>query len=193
MVTGSSIERPDLIAAAYSGDVDALNELIPLVYDELRRMAKRQLRHEPAGYSLQTTSLIHEVYIRLAGASEIEWRGAPHLLALAARLMRRILVDHARSRGRAKRGAGAIHLPFTDAVRVAAERSAEVAHLDDALRVLAQVDERKAKVVEMRFFGGMSVEETAAALAVSPDTVMRDWRLAKVWLLREMRRGTGRA
>jgi RNA polymerase sigma factor (TIGR02999 family) len=190
---GSSTERPDLVAAAYLGDVDALNELMPLVYDELRRMAKRQLRREPEGHLLQTTSLVHEVYLRLAGASEIEWRGSQHLLALAARLMRRILVDHARSRGRAKRGAGANHLPFNDAVRFAAERSAELAHLDDALHALAQVDERKAQVVEMRFFGGMSVEETAAALAVSPDTVMRDWRLAKVWLLREMRRGAGHA
>lgn len=188
-----STDRPDLIAAAYSGDSDALNQLMPLVYDELRRMAKRQLRREPAAHLLQTTSLVHEVYLRLAGGSEIEWRGAPHLLALAARLMRRILVDSARSRGRARRGAGATHLPFTDALRFAAGSSAEVAHLDDALHTLARVDERKAQVVEMRFFGGMSVEETAAALAVSPDTVMRDWRLAKVWLLRELRRGAGRA
>jgi RNA polymerase sigma factor (TIGR02999 family) len=132
MGTNSSSELKELVAAANSGNVHALNELTPLVYDELRRMAKRQLRRELAGHVTETTSLVHEVYARLAGGDPVQWQGRPHLLAVAARLMRRILVDHARSRGRAKRGAGAEYLPLNDALELARERSAELVHLDDA-------------------------------------------------------------
>jgi RNA polymerase sigma factor (TIGR02999 family) len=188
MSTRSSGELQVLVDAANSGDANALNELMPLVYDELRRMARRQLRAEPAGRLTETTSLVHEVYVRLAGGDPVQWQGRPHLLAVAALTMRRILVDHARSRRRVKRGEGAEDLPFDSAMEMARERSGELVCLDEALQALMQVDGRKARVVEMRFFGGMSVEETAAALEVSRDTVLRDWRLAKVWLLREMRR-----
>jgi RNA polymerase sigma-70 factor, ECF subfamily len=169
------------------GEKAPLNELIPLLYAELRRIAKRQLSYDKARVTVGTTSLVHEAYLRLAAASQLRLQDRSHLLALAARLMRRILVDHARSRRRAKRSGGTA-LPFEDVFAVARERSTELTRLDDCLDALSRIDVRKARVVEMRFFGGLSVEETAQALDVSADTVVRDWRLAKVWLVREMRR-----
>jgi RNA polymerase sigma factor (TIGR02999 family) len=147
------------------------------------------MRGERAGHSLQATALVNEAYIRLIGAQKVDWQNRVHFLAVSARLMRRILVDAARAKQYQKRGAGAQQVTLDDAL-VISEPGRELIALDDALDALAKVDDRKARVVEMRFFGGLSVEETAAALGVSADTVMRDWRLAKAWLLRELRGGT---
>jgi len=177
----------ELVDIAGGEQATSLNELIPLLYGDLRRIAKRQLCYDNARATVGTTSLVHEAYLRLAAASELRIQDRSHLLALAARLMRRILVDHARSRGRAKRSGGT-PLPLEDAFAVARERSTELLRLDDCLEAFSRIDARKARVLEMRFFGGLSVEETAQALNVSADTVVRDWRLAKVWLMREMRR-----
>ena len=169
------------------GSESALNKLIPLVYEELRRMAHYQMAKEKAGHTLQTTALVHEVYLRLIGA-EVSWRDRAHFLALSAQLMRRVLVDHARGRGRAKRGGAVKKLPLEESLAIPVGRDTELVALDDALNSLAVADARKAKTVELRFFGGFSVEETARLLNVSVSTVMTDWKFAKVWLVREMQR-----
>ena len=161
---------------------------MPLVHHELRRLARSQMRNERDNHTLQTTALVNEAFLRLVDLRRIQWQDRAHFLALSARLMRRVLVDHARSRNYQKRGAGTATVALDD-VRVApSERGADLVALDDALEDLARVDPRKSQVVELRFFGGLSVEETAEALSVSAETVMRDWRLAKVWLLRELSR-----
>ena len=170
------------------GDERALDQLLPLVHQELHRIAQRCMRGERGGHSLQATALVNEAYLRLIGAQQVDWQNRVHFLAVSARLMRRILVDFARSKQYQKRGGGAQKVTLDEALMVA-EPGRDLVALDDALEALAKVDERKARVVEMRFFGGLSVEETAQALDVSSDTVMRDWRLAKVWLLRELRGG----
>jgi RNA polymerase sigma factor (TIGR02999 family) len=180
-------EIAEVLNIAATEEASSLNDLAAVLYDELRRMAKRQLYYENAFATLGTTSLVHEVYLRLAAARQLRLQDRSHLLALAARLMRHILVDHARSRAREKRSGGT-PLPLEDAFAVARERSTELVRLDECLDALSRVHARKARVVEMRFFGGLSVEETAQALDVSADTVVRDWRLAKVWLIREMTR-----
>jgi RNA polymerase sigma factor (TIGR02999 family) len=177
----------DLLLAWSSGDESALQQLIPLVRVELRRLARRHMRAERAGHTLQTTALVNEAYIRLIDLSRVQWQDRAHFFAMSARLMRRILVDHARARRFVKRGGGARVIPFDEAA-VSFERGADLVALDDALQALAAIDARKSQVVEMRFFGGLSVKETAAALEVSPETVMRDWNVAKAWLLREVRR-----
>lgn len=179
----------ELLVAMGRGDESALNRLVPLVHDELRRLARRQMRRERGGHTLQTTALVNEAYVRLIDLSRVTWQDRGHFFGMSARLMRRVLVDHARARGSVKRGGGANRVSLDEAVGVALERPADLLALDDALSALAAVDPRKGQVVEMRFFCGFSVEETAEALAVSPETVMRDWRLAKVWLLRELQRG----
>lgn len=176
-----------LLLAWGDGDESALTRLMPLVHGELRRMARRQMRRERDGHTLQTTALVNEVYLRLVDLSRVQWQDRAHFLAMSARLMRRVLVDHARSRGYLKRGGGAVRVSLTEALVVDDRRAPNLVALDDALDALAAVDERKSRVVEMRYFGGLSVAETAEALGVSPETVMRDWRLAKVWLLRELR------
>ena len=168
------------------GDEAALNQLIPLVHDELRRMARRCLAGERRGHTLQATALVNEVYLRLVDVRHVNWQNRAHFLAMSARLMRRILVDFARSKRAKKRGAGAARVTFDEALVVAAEPRQDLAALDDALTALAGFDERKAKVVELRYFGGLSVEETASVLKVSVDTVMRDWKFAKAWLFREL-------
>jgi RNA polymerase sigma factor (TIGR02999 family) len=175
----------DLLRAWRAGDETALARLTPLVHEELRRIARRCMRGERAGHSLQATALVNEAYLRLVGVQHVNWQNRAHFLAMAARLMRRVLVDIARARRYQKRGAGAIQVSLSDARR-APGRSRDVVSLDEALHALARVDERKSRVVELRFFGGLSVAETAAALAVSPETVMRDWKLARAWLRREM-------
>ena len=172
------------------GDESALEKLVPLVYEELHRRARRFMGRERAGHSLRPTALIHEAYLRLVGSKPVDWRNRSHFYALSSRLMRQILVDHARSHGSAKRGAGAIPVPFDEAL-MGRESAPDLVRLDEALRALAATDERKSRVVELRFFGGLSVEETAGVLEVSPQTVLRDWRLAKAWLQREMKRGDG--
>ena len=176
----------ELLVAWSGGDESALEALMPLVHAELRRLARRQMRRERDGHTLQTTALVNEAYLRLVDLSRIRWQDRAHFFAMSARLMRRILVDHARSRQYVKRGGGAWRVTFDEALVASAEPAADLVALDEALQVLARVDARKSHVVELRYFGGLSVDETAEALHVSPETVMRDWRLAKAWLLREI-------
>lgn len=178
----------ELLVAWGEGDESALERLIPLVHHELRRLARRQMNGERSGHTLQATALVNEAYMRLIDLSRVQWRDRAHFFAMSARLMRRVLVDHARSRKYQKRRGSAPHVALSDAVLGSPERGADLVALDDALHALAAVDARKSEVVELRFFGGFSVEETAEALHVSAETVARDWRLAKVWLLRELRR-----
>jgi RNA polymerase sigma-70 factor (ECF subfamily) len=175
-----------LLRAWSGGDESALEELIPLVETELRRLARIYMARERLGHTLQTTALVNEAFVRLVDARKLQWQDRAHFLGIAARLMRRVLVDHARVRGMKKRGAGAHAVSFDEGLAVSLAPDVDVLALDRALQALAAVDARKCQVIEMRFFGGMTVEETAAALRVSPDTVKRDWRLAKLWLLREL-------
>ena len=170
------------------GDESALDKLIPLVYEELRKIAHYQMARERAGHTLQTTALVNEVCLRLIGGAEIAWQDRAHFMALSAQLMRRVLVDHARGRGRAKRGGAIQKLSLDESLAIPAGPDADIARLDDALNSLAAADPRKAKTVELRFFGGFSVKETAKVLNVSVRTVMNDWQFAKAWLLREMQR-----
>jgi RNA polymerase sigma-70 factor (ECF subfamily) len=176
-----------LLLAWGRGDDSALERLMPLVHDELRRLARRLMRDERPGHTLQTAALVNEAYLRLVDASRVRWQDRAHFFALCARLMRRILVDHARSRNYQKRGGGLRHVSLHDDLVGPGERATDLVALDDALETLARSDPRKSRVVELRFFAGLSVEETAEALDVSPETVMRDWKFAKVWLLRELR------
>lgn len=182
----STDEVTKLLRAWGSGDEEALQRLIPLVYDELHRLAQRYMASEQSGHPLQTTALVHEVYLRLVNVQNMDWQNRTHFYALCARLMRRILIDFARSRNYQKRGPQFAHIQLEEAVTVSTVVSAELLAVDDALKHLATVDARKSEVVELRFFGGLTVEETAAALGVSAETVMRDWKLAKAWLLREL-------
>ena len=175
-----------LLLAWNRGESDALDALMPLVYEELRRLAARYMKRERQHHTLDATALVNEAYLRLIEVRKVQWTNRAHFFAMAARLMRRILVDAARSRGYQKRGAGALMLSIDEALIVASEPGADLVALDDALTALAAVDERKSHVVEMRFFGGLSLEETAEALHVSRDTVKRDWKMAKLWLLREL-------
>jgi RNA polymerase sigma-70 factor (ECF subfamily) len=168
------------------GDQAALDKLMPLVYGELRRMANRYMRREHVGHTLQTTALINEAYLRLIEQQRVQWHNRAHFFAISAKLMRRILVDHARSHTRAKRGGGVLKVSLNEAVVPSKERAAELVALDDALMRLATIDPRKSQVVELRFFGGLSVEETAEVLKVTPMTVTRDWKTAKAWLHREL-------
>jgi RNA polymerase sigma factor (TIGR02999 family) len=163
--------------------------LIPLVHSELHRIAMRCMVDERAGHSLQATALINEAYLRLVDVQRVKWQDRNHFLSMAARLMRRVLVDHARTRGYLKRGGDAEKVILADDLVVPQEPGRDLVALDDALTALAAVDERKSRVIELRFFGGLTVEETASVLGVSVDTVMRDWKLAKAWLLRELRGG----
>lgn len=179
-------EVTQLLRAWSGGDQEALDKLTPLVYDELRRTAHRYMAGERAGHTLQTTALVNEVYLRLVDIREISWQDRTHFFAVAARLMRRVLIDFARSRGSVKRGGESPRVVFDDEFVVSRQPRSDLVALDEALSALKAFDERKSLVVELRFFGGLSVEETAEVLRVSPETVKRDWRLAKVWLLREM-------
>jgi len=169
------------------GDEGALERLIPLVHDELHKIARRCMADERPGHSLQATALVNEAYLRLVDANDVAWHDRTHFLAVAARVMRRILVDHARGRRTQKRGGAAAQVTFDEALVVVNEPREDFVALDDALEALAAFDTRKSRVIELRFFGGLSVEETASVLKVSPATVMGDWRLAKAWLQREMR------
>jgi RNA polymerase sigma-70 factor (ECF subfamily) len=178
-------EVSGLLRAWGDGDRRALDRLTPIVYDELRRLASRYMRGERPGHSLQTTALVNEAYIRLVDYRGMRWQDRAHFFAVSAQLMRRILVDHAR-RHNLKRGGGVQHVSFEDTAEVGSDRAADLLALDDALDALARVDPRKVQVVEMRYFGGLSVEETADVLKVSPITVMRDWSTAKAWLYREL-------
>jgi RNA polymerase sigma factor (TIGR02999 family) len=168
------------------GDEQALDRLTPLVYEELRRQAARYLRRERRGHSMQTTALINEAYLRLIDAKEVHWQGRAHFFAIAANLMRRILVDHARRRDAEKRGGSQIRLTLDHTIAVAKQSDVDLMAIDEALTRLAAIDPQQAQVVELRFFSGLSVEETAAALGISPRTVKRDWSVARAWLRREI-------
>jgi RNA polymerase sigma factor (TIGR02999 family) len=187
----SSNEVTQLLIAWTDGDQTALAKLTALVHDELRRLAKRYMKRESAGHTLQTTALVNEVYLRLIDAANVRWQNRAHFFAISANLMRRILIDYARSSSYIKRGGGAIHVSLDEAAVFSAERAPDLLALDEALEALSKMDPRKSQVIELRFFGGLSVEETAEVLGVSRDTVLRDWRLAKSWLLREISRGEG--
>jgi RNA polymerase sigma-70 factor, ECF subfamily len=175
-----------LLLAWGRGDQAAFDELVPLVHKELRRIARRHMAGEGAGHTLQPSALVNEAYLRLLDVKHVAWQNRAHFFAMAARVMRRILVESARARKFQKRGGGAQHVSLDEARLVFQQPGQDLVALDDALNALAGVDPRKGQVVEMRFFGGLTVEETAEALQVSTGTVMRDWRLAKVWLLREL-------
>ena len=176
----------ELLLAWGRGETRAFDELVPLVHNELRRLARRYMAGERPNHTLQASALVNEAYIRLIDLKQIQWQDRTHFFAMAARLMRRILVDFARARRNEKRGGGALKVPFDEEVLVARERGHDFVALDDALIAFEAVHPRKGKVVELRFFGGFSFEETAEALHVSIDTVKRDWRFAKLWLFREL-------
>jgi RNA polymerase sigma factor (TIGR02999 family) len=184
-----------------SGDQRALTELMPLVYGELRRLAERQLRGERANHTLQGTALVNEAYLRLINQKSVNWQSRAHFVGLAAQLMRRILIDHARARGRAKRGSGVTPVslnqtsivltsdeegPRADALELAADPTVDLTAIDEALKRLERIDPKQSRIVELRFFGGLSIEETAEAVGVSPATVKREWALARAWLRREL-------
>jgi RNA polymerase sigma factor (TIGR02999 family) len=168
------------------GDKEALDKLVPLVYDELRRQAARYLRHERVGHTLQTTALIHEAYLRLVDQKNVQWQNRAHFFGIAAKLMRRILVDHARTKKRAKRGGSDIRVSLSDANLKAQAQDLDIVALDEALERLAAIDEQQSRIVELRFFSGLTVEETAEILSISTATVKRDWSMAKAWLHREI-------
>jgi RNA polymerase sigma-70 factor (ECF subfamily) len=187
-VTRSSIQDvSNLLRAWRDGDKGALDVLMPRVQEELHRLAHLYMRRERAGHTLQTTALVNEAYIRLVDARNVDWKDRAHFFAISSNLMRRILVQLARTRGYQKRGGNVRKVSLDEGFIISPEPDADLERLDDALNALSEFDPRKAQVVEMRFFGGLSVEETAEVLKVSPDTVKRDWRLAKVWLLNELR------
>jgi RNA polymerase sigma factor (TIGR02999 family) len=173
------------------GDEEAVQKLLPLVHDELRRLAKRHMAGERPDHLLQATALVNEVYIHLVDIRRVNWQDRAHFFAIAARLMRRVLVDFARAQKNRKRGGALRRVTFDQNLPIASETPANLVEIDEALEALAAQSERKCRVVELRFFGGLSVEETAEVLKISPETVMRDWRFAKSWLLRELSRGRG--
>lgn len=175
-----------LLEAWSEGKSEAIDELMPMVYEELRRMAKSYMNSQPSGHTLQTTALIHEAYLKLADQREKRWQNRAHFFAVAAQAMRHILVDHARSHKTDKRGGETQIVSLEDVAIISNERANELVALDEALQNLSNIDERKGRVVELRYFGGLSVEETAEVLKISQETVMRDWRFAKTWLLREL-------
>ncbi|HEV2401197.1 MAG TPA: sigma-70 family RNA polymerase sigma factor [Candidatus Sulfotelmatobacter sp.] len=179
-----------LLKAWSAGDEQALEKLTPLVYRQLHQIAQRYMWGERSGHTLQTTALVNEAYLRLVDCGQVNWQDRAHFFAVSAQLMRRILIDFARSRGYLKRGGAVVHISLEDAPSVCEEPDVNMVALDDALKTLSAIDERKSKVVELKFFGGLSVEETAEVLHVSSDTVVRDWRMAKIWLLRELSRGS---
>ena len=183
-----SADVSKLLRAWTDGDEGALEKLIPIIYAEVHRLAGRCMKRERPGHSLQTTALVNEAYMRLVDYKRMQWRDRAHFFAVSAQLMRRILVEHAR-RHNLKRGGRVPHLSLDEAAEVGGERSADLVCLDDAMNALARQDARKVQVVEMRFFGGLSVEETAEVLKISPITVMRDWNTAKAWLYRSLTNG----
>lgn len=179
---GQEITR--LLKAWQDGENEAIERLAPLVYNELRQIARRRLRRQDAGRTLQTTALVNEAYIRLAEGKDFDWQDRVHFFAVSAQIMRRVLVDAARTRASAKRGGGVQHLVINESIDGSPSRGTDLVALDQALEELAKVDARKVRVIELRFFGGLSVEETAEVLKISVQSVMRDWKLAKAWILR---------
>jgi RNA polymerase sigma factor (TIGR02999 family) len=184
MSASSPQEVTQLLVAWSNGDRVALDRLMPLVYGELHRLAHHYMTRERPGHSLQTTALVNEAYLRLVDQKQVHWKNRAHFFGIAAQLMRRILVDDARNRARAKRGGNAVKVSLDEGATVAHGRAAELIALDDALLELTAIDPRRSQVVELRFFGGLSVTETAEVLGISPNTVVRDWNMAKAWLYR---------
>jgi RNA polymerase sigma factor (TIGR02999 family) len=178
----------ELLVGYGRGDKEALDKLMPIVYNELRQQAARYLRREQHGHTLQTTALIHEAYVRLVDQRNVQWQNRAHFFGLAAQMMRRILVDHARTKKRAKRGGSDVRVSLADATIPVQEQDLDVVALDEALTRLAEIDEQQSRVVELRFFSGLTVEETAEVMGISPATVKRDWSMAKAWLHRELSR-----
>ena len=181
--------RPDvtvLLKQAHKGDENALNELLPLVYDELRRVASNQLRHERSDHTLQATALVHEAYLRLLEQKEVDWQNRVHFFSIAAEMMRRILVNYAIQRNAKKRGDGAAKIELDEAIGFSKERELDLVILDETLNELAKFDPAQARIVELRFFAGLTIEETAQALGVSDSTVKREWRSAKAWIMARM-------
>ncbi len=188
MVDDNSHQITLLLIDWSEGDENALEQLMPLVYEELRRMARNYMRRQPSGHTFQTTELIHEAYLKIAGGEEKRWQNRAHFFGVAAKAMRHILVDYARSKSRGKRGGWQDRITLVEEMAVSNSRSEEIVALDEALNHLATLDERKVQVVEMKFFGGLTFEEIAGVLRVSLVTVKRDWQFAQTWLLRELRR-----
>jgi len=176
----------ELLVAWSDGDQKALDELFPLVYGELRQLARRYMRRERQGHTLRTTALVNDAYLRLVDQREVRWQNRAHFFAIAAQMMRRILVDHARSKHYEKRGGGAVHVPLEEAAVLAEGKASEILALDEALQALSDLDPRRARVVELRYFGGLSNEEIAEVLKISPNTVTRDWNMARAWLYQEL-------
>jgi RNA polymerase sigma factor (TIGR02999 family) len=185
-MASSNQQISQLLVAWSKGDQAAGDQLLPLVYGELKRMARRYMAGQPPGHTLQTTALIHEAYMKVAGHEDKHWSNRAHFFGVAAQAMRHILVDYARARNAVKRGGEARAVSLDKAALVTDDQAGELVALDDALNRLAEIAPRQGRVVELRYFGGMSVEETAEALKVSPETVTRDWRMARAWLLREL-------
>ena len=183
-------EVTQLLAAWGKGDKSALEKLFPLVYDELRRIARRQMSQERAGHTLEATALVNEAYLKLAGQQGFEWHNRAHFFAVCAQVMRHVLIDHARAHARDKRGGGAIQVSLSEAAVMAEEQAEHFIALDAALSALEQVDPQKEKIVELRYFGGLTIDETAEVLDISPRTVRREWQRAKAWLYRMIAEGT---
>jgi RNA polymerase sigma factor (TIGR02999 family) len=186
----SSTEVTKLLLAWNAGDELAFEQLVPVVYRELHRIARHHMAGERPGHTLQTSALVNEAYLRLVDSRQVRWQNRVHFFSMSAQLMRRILVDFARRRQYLKRGGGALSVTLDDEMTISRAQNGDLVAIDDALKALDTFDPRKARVVELRFFGGLSVEETAETLKVSADTVVRDWKLAKVWLQRELTKGT---
>lgn len=185
MSISQSKDITELLVASSRGDSEALNQLLPVVYNELRRLAERYLRQERSDHTLQATALVHEAYIRLIDQN-VPWQNRAHFFGVAAEMMRRILIDHARGHMAAKRGSGGIKLSLDDVINLSDERAADLVALDDALKALAEFDPQKSRIVELRYFGGLSIEETAKVLDIGTATVTRQWNLAKAWLYHEI-------
>jgi len=185
-VAQTSQNVTQLLIGWSNGDREALDALLPVVYEELRKQAANYLRRERVGHTLQTTALINEAYLKLVDQKNVHWQNRAHFFGIAAHLMRRILVDHARTKKRAKRGGSNIRVSFNEANVLAPSQNLDIVALDEALERLSEIDEQQSRIVELRFFSGLTVEETAAVLAISPATVKRDWSMAKAWLHREI-------
>jgi RNA polymerase sigma factor (TIGR02999 family) len=186
--SGESKPVTELLIKLQGGDETALQQLLPLVYDELRRLARHYLQSERSSHTLQSTALVHEAYLRLVGQESLAVESRAHFFGIAARLMREILVDYARNRGAAKRGANCLTLALDEAVALPQKREVDLIALDDALKDLAALDPRQSQIVDLRFFGGLSIEDTSSVLGISPATVKREWAVARLWLQREMNR-----
>jgi RNA polymerase sigma factor (TIGR02999 family) len=189
MATPAPADITRMLARASGGDTAVLDQLLPLVYDELHELAQRHLRHERPGHTLQTTALVHEVYLKLVDQTSARWQNRAHFFAVAAMAMRRILVNHAKASGRLKRGGRRPRVPLDDEVAIINRADLDLVALDEALERLSAIDPRKARLVELRFFGGLTIEETGEVLSIAPATVKRDWTFAKTWLLREVTKG----